>query len=269
MDTNQPRALFLLGNKRSGTSHLVRLLNLHPQVFVTHESDIVWILYQIRSGKTPECYPWDGPLGMEATMDACKDVFEINAKNLVEGQGIPEVFFQVEQFLMLNGSKVQKPYDKTDLAWIGDKKPVQQADPQIRRFIHTYFPQARFIHIIRHPQAVVASMVEAGKEWARVAYWKLSPTEILRRWAINEEWVLGARSEGHPVYTLRFEDLCEKPFESMRTVFDFLDLEMSPEIAEATVKNTSQNPNRKYASFVLPPCTEADKIMSIYGYERG
>ena len=38
------RPLFLVGNKRSGTSHLVRLLNLHPQVFVSHESDIVWAL---------------------------------------------------------------------------------------------------------------------------------------------------------------------------------------------------------------------------------
>jgi hypothetical protein len=268
MYTNQPGALFFLGNKRSGTSHLVRLLNLHSQVFVTHESDIIWILYQIRSGKDLECYPWDGPLGMEATMEAGKDVFEIYGKNIVEGHDIPEVFFQIEHRLMRNGSKIQKPYDKADLVWIGDKKPVQQSDPQVRQFIHIYFPQARFIHIIRHPKAVVASMVEAGKEWAQVAYWKSSPAEILRRWAIHEEWVLEARSEGHKVCTLRFEDLCEKPFETMKEVFTFLDLEMSPEIAEMVVKNTSPNPNRKYASYILPPCPEADKVMSIYGYER-
>jgi hypothetical protein len=219
-------------------------------------------------GETPQCYLWDGPLGMEATMEACKNVLEMNAKNVVEGRSIPEVFFQVEHLLMKNGSKIQASHNKTDLAWVGDKKPVQQADPLIRPFIHKYFPKARFIHIVRHPQAVVASMVEAGKKWARVAYWKLSPTEILKRWAIHEDWVLAAKSEGHQVYTLRFEDLCENPFEAMKAVFSFLDMEMLPEIAEAVVKNTSRNPNQKYSSYILPSCMEADRVMNVYGYER-
>jgi hypothetical protein len=42
-----PRPLFIIGSKRSGTSLLVSLLNQHPRVLVTHESDLVWILYQI------------------------------------------------------------------------------------------------------------------------------------------------------------------------------------------------------------------------------
>ena len=32
-----PKPVFFIGNKRSGTSLLVRLMNLHPEVFVTHE----------------------------------------------------------------------------------------------------------------------------------------------------------------------------------------------------------------------------------------
>jgi hypothetical protein len=268
MSTNQPKALFFLGNKRSGTSHFVRLLNLHPQIFVTHESDIVWILYQMMEGETPQCYPWDGPLGMEATLEACKEVLETNSKNIAEGRVISEIFFQMAHTLMKNGSKVQKPYNKAEPRWVGDKKPVQQADPQIRTFIHKHFPEARFVHIVRNPKAVVASMVEAGKEWARVEYWKLPAVEILKRWAVHENWVLAAKSEGHPVYTLRFEDLCENPFETMKAVFNFLDAEMSPEIAEAVVKNTSPNPNQKYASYLLPPCDEADEVMRVYQYER-
>jgi hypothetical protein len=42
--------LFIVGNKRSETSQLVRILNLHPQVFEYHESDISWILYQFYIG---------------------------------------------------------------------------------------------------------------------------------------------------------------------------------------------------------------------------
>src|SRR5947209_8001096 len=61
-----PRQVFLMGNKRSGTSLLVRLLNLHPEVFASHESDILWILFQARKEwpEKFECHPWDGPLGM-------------------------------------------------------------------------------------------------------------------------------------------------------------------------------------------------------------
>ena len=40
------RPLFIIGNKRSGTSQLVRILNLHPEIFIAHESDIIWILHQ-------------------------------------------------------------------------------------------------------------------------------------------------------------------------------------------------------------------------------
>lgn len=269
MHTRQLKPLFLVGNKRSGTSHLVRLLNLHPQVFVTHESDIVWILYQMAKGERPQCYPWDGPLGLEATMEACRDILEVNARNIADGRGISNVFFEVVQHLMRHGSNVQKPYDKGELTWAGDKKPVQQADPLVRTFIRQHFPEARFIHIVRHPKAVVASMEEAGKEWARVAYWKSSPAEILRRWAIHEDWVLTAKAEeGIPVCSLRFEDLCDKPVDTMKDVFNFLDIDMFPEIAETVRNKTSPNPNQKYASYVLPPCPEADHVMDVYGYER-
>ena len=166
---NRPKPLFIIGNKRSGTSQLVRFLNLNPQIFVTHESDIVWILYQMMKNEIPQCYPWDGPIGMEATLKTCKDILEKNKNNLIKEGGIDQIFYQVGYYLMRNGADVKNTDNKTDLVWIGDKKPVQQADPVLRNFIHTYFPDARFIHIIRHPQAVVASMVEAGKSWAHVA----------------------------------------------------------------------------------------------------
>ena len=35
------KTVFVVGNKRSGTSLLVRLLNAHPGVYVSHESDIL------------------------------------------------------------------------------------------------------------------------------------------------------------------------------------------------------------------------------------
>lgn len=86
-----PKPLFLVGNKRSGTSHLVRLLNVHPSVFVAHEADVVWILYQIAQGAPYQCYPWDGPVGMEATLKACADLLDREAATHRMATAIPEL----------------------------------------------------------------------------------------------------------------------------------------------------------------------------------
>lgn len=47
---SRPRPLFIIGNKRSGSTLMTDLPNVHPRVFVSHESDIAWILYQAREG---------------------------------------------------------------------------------------------------------------------------------------------------------------------------------------------------------------------------
>src|SRR5262245_55032250 len=140
---NKPTPLFLIGNKRSGTSHLVRLLNLHPKVFVTHESDVVWLLYQIENRLPVHCYPWDGPVGMEATLKACSDV--LYGEDLSRAGAVSDVFYRIQHRLMERGSDVQQPYRKATLALIGDKKPVQHADPSVFEFIRRHFPQSRFL----------------------------------------------------------------------------------------------------------------------------
>jgi LPS sulfotransferase NodH len=46
----RPEPLFVIGSKRSGSTLAVNLLNAHPRVFASHESDSLWILYQARNG---------------------------------------------------------------------------------------------------------------------------------------------------------------------------------------------------------------------------
>jgi hypothetical protein len=261
-------SLFLIGNKRSGTSHLVRLLNLHPGVFITHESDAIWILYQMAHRLALHSYPWDGPVGMEATLNACADILQEKSS---DGSGVVAVaplFCRMEQALMQRGSAVQTRYTKPALAWIGDKKPVQQADPRIVSFIRQHFPDARFLHIVRHPQMVVSSMVSAGRTWSRVEYWKESPEVILRRWAIHEEWVLAAQTQGVPFFSLRFEDLCANPSATMAVLFEFLGLCVPEGIMASIEAQTRQAENRKHECFMLPRSEHAETIMRHYGYQR-
>lgn len=165
-----------MGNKRSGSSLLVTLLNLHPRVFMTYESDVIWILYQARNGMPSQyrCYPWDGPLGMEATLKACHHTLLTSLYSSQGEKAIATTFFRIQEHLMQHGSAIQRPQPKTNLAWIGDKKPVQHSDPELGAFLRRHFPEARYIHIVRHPKAVVASMAKAAGNWKRgiPEYWR-------------------------------------------------------------------------------------------------
>jgi sulfotransferase family protein len=267
----RPRPLFIMGNKRSGTSVLVSLLNIHPKVFITHESDIIWILYQAHKDPLfqPSCYPWDGPLGMKATLEVCNDIFNSMLKKSPTQEEIKEAFYEAEAYLMFHGSAIQGPVNRNDLSWIGDKKPVQHCDPQIRPFMRTHFPDARYVHIVRNPKAVVASMNKASKEWKTGVpeYWKNEPREIMERWAIHEDWVLRAKSQGREtIHTLRHEDLCREPVEKMAEIFKFLEVDTPGNIRDLLRGSIEPDPNDKYDSFNVPVSKRAARIMKIYGY---
>jgi hypothetical protein len=263
-----PQPLFLIGNKRSGTSHLVDLLNLHPRVFVSPESDIIWILYQAVRGLPFRCYPWDGPVGMERTLQLCAG--ELGAELAgVAREAVAQRFFRVQGQLMRYASADGGLPPKDGLAWIGDKKPVQHVDPEIRPFLRAHFPHARYIHLVRHPRAVVSSMLSAAASWARVEYWRGDASAVLERWAIHEEWALAAKDEDKlPVFTLRLEDLWEHPVRKMSELFGFLGLEMPPGLPDEIRRRNRGGQNDKYASFVLPEVSRADEIMQRLGYHR-
>ena len=295
--------VFIMGNKRSGTTLLVILLNLHPNVFITYESDVIWILYQARNGKPSryKCYPWDDSWGMKATLKTCHHILQSRLYRTPNSdEAITETFFQIQMHLMHTDLRHRAPQQKTHLLWLGDKKPVQHSDPMLRNFLHMHFPHARYIHIVRDPRAVVASMSKAAKEWGKIgpSYWKGTPHAILERWAIHEEWVLQAKSTNtSQIYTLRLEDLCADPIGETTKLFRFLDLESptkiadwfqipnlrhsydDPSIREAfpILRNPDNlflnllikpNPNYQYKLMDLPTSPRVDRIMKIYGYAR-
>lgn len=270
-EEGQASPLFIMGNKRSGSTLLVKLLNLHPNIFLTDESDIVWILYQIRSGEPSQykCYLWDDPEGMKATLRKCEHILQPYLGTALEKEIIARLFFRIEKYLMHVGLRGQQPYHKMDLAWIGDKKPVQHSDPKLRSFVYSCFPDARHIHIVRNPRAVVASMVRASREWRGLGpqYWASSPEELLERWAVHEEWVLQAKSlRTNPIHTLRLEDLCDDPVERVAEMFDFLEVEMPRGIADPICELVRPTSSHQYESFSLSITPRATQVMQIYGY---
>lgn len=264
------KPLFFLGNKRSGTSLMVELLNLHPRVFVTHESDIMWILFQWKDRRSADyaCYRWDGPRGMEATLAVCRSMIESNLREAARPEALARTFYDVQCHLMRHRSRRQRTYDKSDLSWIGDKKPVQHADPQIHSFCHALFPEARYLHLVRHPKSVASSMERASRSWdVTPSYWKEGTDAILERWVIQEEWVRRAREgSSAPVHTLRFEDLLEAPVARMEEIFDFLGLDMPVRLGNE-IRGLVRPSKDQAQDFELAYPPRVRHVMERYGYE--
>jgi hypothetical protein len=250
------KSVFIIGNKRSGSTQLMRLMNLHPNIFVSNESDILWILYRFHNNLDIIPYQWDDPKGMNATLEQYRDLLSKDKTPL-------ENFITIQTKIMENGFIKMKPMHKEKVLWIGDQKPFQQIDPEIIPFIKTHFPCTRFVHLVRHPFPVVRSAKLFPSE---DLVWKTMPEdEILKLWTMHEKWVnLEKEKRDLPMIDVRYEDLITNTQREMAKLFDFLklgyDKAMLTEARKITRSTIKQHPRLS-----CPPETEA--IMSQYGYK--
>ena len=254
------RPLFIVGNKRSGTSHLVRLLNLHPQVFVSHESDVVWALYQFSQDQPFQSHPWDSDRGLRHTLESCSDLFR---KERSPRQNL----LAIQRRLMERGTPFLPAQTKGELLWIGDKKPFQHGDPKLVAFILEHFPDAHFMHIVRHPVAVAISSDRFNEKRGGDFWLGLALEEKVERWTFHEQQALSLREKlPDRVHGLRYEDLCERTGEEMSRVFAFLELTTNPAILAEAARQT--RPAAQHVS-VIQCSSETRRIAGSYGYDLG
>ncbi|RKZ93656.1 MAG: hypothetical protein DRR19_00425 [Candidatus Parabeggiatoa sp. nov. 1] len=249
------KTVFIIGNKRSGSTQLVRLMNLHPNVFMSQESDIIWILYRFHHNLEIVPYQWDTPVGMNHTLKKYAQLLSRDKTPL-------ENFVTIQTNLMKDGFQDIKPMHKENLLWIGDKKPFQQIDPEIVPFIKEHFPNSKFIHLIRHPFAAVKSskVFKSGELWKGT-----SEKDILKLWTRHESRVQLEKDKNEvPMLDVRYEDIISQTRTSMARLFDFLELKYDKQILLEARKIT-RSTIRKHPRFNCPPETEA--IMSQYGYK--
>ena len=252
------RPLFIIGNKRSGTSQLVRILNLHPQVFVSHESDIAWILHQWLQDRPLVAHEWDSDRGLRTTLAAGGHLLRRDATPLANYQA-------VQLALMEKGTPWLPAQQKPEVLWVGDKKPMQHTDPAVLAFLLQHFPEARFLHIVRHPFVVAASS-DRFNETADGDFWLgLSTGEKVERWAYHEEQVRQLREKlPARVHTLRYEDLCRHTERELAGVFQFLQLTPDPAVLREAARQTHPLPRPIPP---LPCSPAATRIAADYGYD--
>jgi len=212
---NNP-VFFILGSVRSGTTLLRNILRTHPNLTSPEETHI---------------FRWGAPFGSNDYDNVYKD-----AETLIyhrELDGISE-----ETFLsILNGSKDRGEFlthyldafceitNSTDRRCF-DKTPQNVYGIPL---IKAYFPNAKFVHIVRNPLNVITSL-KLGHSFPPHAikgalnFWKEA---VLIINTLKPLW-------GDDIYEFKYEDLTKNPEYEISKVLNFLgeDVAVMPKILE-------------------------------------
>jgi thioesterase domain-containing protein len=125
--------------------------------------------------------------------------------------------------------------------WLGDrvlvdKTPSYALDPDVLRRAEEGFAEARYLHLVRHPQATNHSFEEAKLD--QIFFRR--PHPFSRRqlaelvWTVSHRNILGflAGVPRERWLTVRFEELVREPERVLTGICDFLGLPYQPEMAE-------------------------------------
>ena len=265
--------LFFLGNKRSGTSVLAGTLNMHPEMQVTHESDIIWILYNLYQGKDFRYYPRDEPHSAVLTRHYCKEIL-----SRYQTMSPLDCFLECQLHLIRRGTKYERRTDKIPVVF-GDKKPNPHVEPEIIEWLQEFFPDARYLHIVRHPYDFLTSVPrqlpahDMGLRWGSGKC--RDPRKILAGWTRFEELVVQAEAKYRfPLHTVRFEDMCDAPGEVFSNIWKFSGLQIPRELGERIaggyrlgIRAAGLHATSRGNRVDVPLSERTRAIMDLYGYQ--
>jgi len=214
--------LFIVGCARSGTTLLQRIVDAHPLIAIIHELHWVTSYFKQQKVRRPEDRVTPELVAglLENHRFARLRIAREDVKGLVgSGESIPYVKFLTcifELYRLANG----KPL-------VGNKTPAY-----VRHLsaLHTLWPQAKFIHLIRDGRDVCLSAMSwsrADVTVGRFVTWGADPVSTTALWwkrkvVLGQE---GGRSVGSGLYReIRYESLVAQPTDECEALCEFLDL---------------------------------------------
>lgn len=252
-----PRPIFIIGSGRSGTTLLYELLSGHP--------DLAWI------SNVSERFP-RSRLAPAINRFAASGPSAPRRLAIRPSEGYRAFDWATPRF---RGAS-SRPLSRSDLRPAERKRLRGLARRHVvamkaRRFLNKNtrntrrilfldeaFPEAQFVHVIRHPHAAVASMLRVDF-WPALEHWNRPSASALS--APSRDAVLAARlwldevsaarlaaeqlsDRDRRYLEVRYEDLVSAPDESFAEILGFLSLPDGRELCEHTSRFTFFDRNR-------------------------
>mgnify|MGYP005818475341 CR=1 FL=1 len=248
---------FIFGHARSGTTLLMRLVRLHPEVHCNYQAHFFTRRPLLKSlVNTPEAEEW---LARKSNRwNHGRDLSAVMLRAAAD--------FVMEREAAAEGKRI-----------VGDKSPLSNIHGQAVREMASLYPDARLIYIVRDGRDVLVSerfrnfveeskflsaedrrIVEAlRKDPASFAAGErslFSPAFIRRMaagWAtdVSEVEAEGRRLFPGSFLALRYEDLLREPFEEMSKVWRFLGVKrIGSGLAKDVQAEMASNPDEEWQS---------------------
>jgi|GEM_PF-4086968 len=221
-----PPAVFVLSPPRSGSTLLRVMLGGHPELFAPPELELLsfkTLAERKAAFGTRNSFWLEGAVRAVMQLQNCgaeaaKEIIEqCEAKQLTTQE-----FYRLMQ------------------EWLGkrvlvDKTPSYALDAAILQRAESSFAEARYLHLIRHPYAMIRSFEAARLEQVFFRHdHNFSRRELAEMiWLVSQENIL-AFLAGVPAtrqYQVRFEQLVQEPERALRGICQFLGLEYVAEMA--------------------------------------
>lgn len=245
---------FIFGHARSGTTLLMRLVRLHPEVHCNYQAHFFTRQPLLKSlVDTPEAEEW------------------LKRKSNRWNQGgdlSPLVLRAAADFILERDAR------KEGKRIVGDKSPSSTIHGQAVRDLHAVYPDAKLVYIVRDGRDVLISerfrnLVEESKflkaddkhiienlrkDQAQFANGTRSifTENVIRRVAngwvknVQETEAEGRRLFGENYFSLRYEDLLARPFDEMQKLWNFLGVPVERSLEKAITDEMSSNPDEEW-----------------------
>jgi len=247
---------FIFGHARSGTTLLMRLLRLHPDVHCNYQAHFFTRQPLLKSlVDTAEAEEW----------------LTRKSNRWNRGRDLsPLVLRAAADFI------IERDAAKEGKRIVGDKSPSSTIHGQAVRDLHAVYPDAKLVYIVRDGRDVLVSerfrnLVEESRflkaEDKRIAEElrkdqsqftngtrSIFTENVIRR--VSTGWVKNVQEtevEGHKLfgenyYSLRYEDVLNRPFEEMQGLWQFLGVQAAQSLEDDIINEMISNPDEEWQS---------------------
>jgi len=247
---------FILGHARSGTTLLMRLIRLHPDIHCNYQAHFFTRRPLLKSlVDTPEAEEW----------------LTRKSNRWNHGRDLSPLVLRAAADIIM-----ERDAAREGARIVGDKSPSSVIHGQAVRDLYAVYPDAKIVYIVRDGRDVIISerfrnFVEESKfltaeDKRIIADLRQDPAPFNdgRRSIFTEtfirrkagDWVNdlqetedeSRRLFGENFYGLRYEDLLERPFDEMKRLWAFLGVETDPALEKAILDEMSSNPDEEWQS---------------------